>query len=96
MVVKEHQAVGNQDALSPLTGADGATASCNEEEASPLAELFANKMTVGDPEGPPPQLPQEMDSTVADVSLTTEHVERLFNAVGVSKASGSDSLSPWL
>ncbi|XP_050698030.1 uncharacterized protein LOC126985992 [Eriocheir sinensis] len=75
---------------------DGSTATSSGDKASLMAELFAKKMKVGDPERPAPVLPQETDRVISSVSVTAGQVERLLSALDAGKAVGPDDISPRL
>ncbi|KAK4327331.1 hypothetical protein Pmani_002163 [Petrolisthes manimaculis] len=53
-----------RETIPPLTRLDGTTATSSKEKADLLADIFATKMTVADPNRPPPQLAQECDQEI--------------------------------
>ena len=93
-LVKERQGTGHQDTIPPLTKPDSSTATSSKEKAELLADLFAAKMTVGDPRRQPPQLNLECDQPVTTVEVIQEHVEHLLRGIDVKKATGPDNVSP--
>ena len=92
-LVKERQGTSHQETIPPLTRQNGTTAASSKEKTHLLADIFSAKMTVADPNRPPPQLAQECDQTVTTVVVTQERVEHLLKAVDVRKASGPDDVS---
>ncbi|KAK4290453.1 hypothetical protein Pmani_036646 [Petrolisthes manimaculis] len=93
-LIKERQGTSHQETIPPLTRLDGTTATSSKEKADLLADIFATKMTVADPNRPPPQLAQECDQEITMVEVTQGKVEHLLRAVDVRKASGPDDVSP--
>lgn len=95
-LIKEQQGANYRETLPPLTRPNGSTATSSTDKATLLAELFANKMKVDDPERPVPRLAQETDVAITTVIVRAEQVERLLGTVDVSKATGPDDISPRL
>ena len=93
-LVKERQDTSHQETIPPLTWQDGTTATSSKEKADLLADIFFAKMTVADPNRPPPQLGQECDQVITMVEVTQERVKHLLRAVDVRKVSGPDDVSP--
>ena len=93
-LVKERQGGSHHETIPPLTKQDGTTATSSKEKAKLLADLFSTKMSVPDPNRPPPQMDQECDQALTEVMVTQEQVERLLRAVDVRKATGPDDISP--
>ncbi|KAK4317340.1 hypothetical protein Pmani_011604 [Petrolisthes manimaculis] len=93
-LIKERQGNSHHETIPPLTRLDGTTATSSKEKADLLADHFSTKMTVADPNRPPPHLAQECDQEITTVEVTQERVEHLLRAVDVRKASGPDDVSP--
>ena len=92
-LVKERQGATQQESIPPLRKPDGTRVTGSSEKAEMFADLFAAKMTVGDPGRPPPQLDLECNQLLTSVEVTREHVEHLLKAVDPKKATGPDDVS---
>jgi len=92
--IKQHQGFAPDDGIPPLDKPDGSVATSSQEKAELLASYFACKMTVPEPNVPPPRLPPQTQSRLHNVSITGQEVKRELKDLDVTKAVGPDKISP--
>lgn len=74
--------------IPPLIRQDRAVATSRNEKAQLLATLFAEKMTVDNPQILPPHLDQQCEEIVTEVEVTCLQVECLLWELDTKKATG--------
>ena len=93
-LVKEKQGLTRQENVPPLNKPDGTVASSNHHKAELLGDMFSRKMTVPDPDRPPPHLPLMCQESLANIQVHRDKVRRLLQEVNTKKATGPDDVSP--
>ncbi|XP_045105136.1 uncharacterized protein LOC123500494 [Portunus trituberculatus] len=92
--LKQQQGLTSDDDVPPLHKSDGTVATKNKDKAEVLASFFSNKMSVPDPERPPPFVPALTNAKLSTITITIEEVRQRLSQVDTNKALGPDNISP--
>lgn len=93
-LIKEKQGTLTQERIPILKRADGSLATNSQEKAELLADLFSAKMTIGEPNRPPPALPRLCSDRLQHIDITEGRVYKLLKSINTKKAIGPDNTSP--
>ncbi|XP_045118152.1 uncharacterized protein LOC123508465 [Portunus trituberculatus] len=74
--LKQQQGLTSDDDVPPLHKSDGTVATKNKDKAEVLASFFSNKMSVPDPERPPPFVPALTNAKLSTITITIEEVRQ--------------------
>jgi len=95
-LVKEKQGETREGTIPPITTQDGTMALTSQQKAEVLAQHFAQKMTVVEPDKPAPMQPVMTQEKLTKMKTTKAEVERILKDLNESKAVGPDEISPRL
>jgi len=95
-LIKQQQGLVEDDSIPPLTKPDGSIAIKSIDKAELLASFFANKMTVPDPDCPPPSVPLRTNARLTTLHTNKCEVEKHLRNIDVKKALGPDNISPYV
>ncbi|XP_069179379.1 uncharacterized protein [Procambarus clarkii] len=95
-LVNNRQGYSSEETIPPLNRENGTVATINQKKADLLANKFAAKMQVPDPERQPPYLAPSTVSRMTAVGIHQVEVLQLLKTLDTSKAVGPDKVSPRL
>ena len=95
-MVKDSQGDTKESVIPPLYTENGSVASTTQAKVDVLAQHFSRKMTVPEPEKPPPTPTMVAASKLSLVTTSEREVRAALSSLEETKAVGPDGLSPRL
>ena len=93
-LVKSKQGEKPETAIPPLVSTEGQIFLTSASKAEQLGAFFSNKMTVDDPDRPPPSIPRVTGNRCSEVFIDKAMVESKLSKLDTNKATGPDGVSP--
>ena len=93
-LIKEQQGFSRDETIPPLQRPDGSVATTTKDKVNLLAEQFATKMQVPEPERLPPSLRTKTAKRLQQLDIDQDTVRKLLQDIDTNKATGPDDVSP--